>query len=237
MSQRVIKRYGHLTNVDFNDWIVKCKNKQRFYRASCFKCGSDRGHVEPRKFEKLCLSCTKTKHPLDIKNVDYEDFIKEKNKPIKYKMSCFICGADKGYKPIAYWNRRCVDCSNSYISKIKTKLSPQHRKVRHSFSVCLSARLNKRSSNKAGQSTFDILGYSFNDLIVHLESKFEPWMNWDNYGIYDSNRKTWHIDHVVPDSSFSYSSTLDEDFKKSWALTNLRPFEAMANILKSNKVS
>jgi len=47
-----------------------------------------------------------------------------------------------------------------------------------------------------------ILGCSFNDFKEHIESKFESWMNWDNYGnpkdgIFEPN-KTWDYDHIVP---------------------------------------
>jgi len=35
--------------------------------------------------------------------------------------------------------------------------------------------------------TEELLGCSFEELKQHLESKFEPWMNWDNRGLYMVN--------------------------------------------------
>lgn len=61
--------------------------------------------------------------------------------------------------------------------------------------------------------------------------------NWDNYGKYDSTRKTWQIDHIIPQSKLRFSSFNDENFKKLWALNNLRPLETVANIKKGNKVA
>lgn len=61
------------------------------------------------------------------------------------------------------------------------------------------------------------------------QSNFEPWMNWDNYG-------KWEIDHIIPDSSFNYSSVYDDAFKKSWTLENLQPLEKSANASKGAKI-
>jgi len=77
------------------------------------------------------------------------------------------------------------------------------------------------------------------DLKKHLESQFEEWMNWDNYGVYrvdgwddnDSTTWTWQIDHIIPHSSFKYSSMEDEEFKKCWDLSNLRPYSSKQNII------
>ena len=81
---------------------------------------------------------------------------------------------------------------------------------------------------KAGRSWEKLVGYSVEDLIKHLENKFELWMTWDNYG-------KWHIDHIRPQSLFNYKNTEDEQFKQCWALENLQPLEAIANMKKGNK--
>lgn len=43
-------------------------------------------------------------------------------------------------------------------------------------------------------SALEMLGYSADDLKMHLESLFTDDMTWDNYG--------WHIDHIKPLSHF-----------------------------------
>lgn len=96
---------------------------------------------------------------------------------------------------------------------------------------------------KQGNKTFDILGYTPNQLISHLESLFEPWMNWNNWGIYnpdtwndeDSSTWTWQIDHIKPISSFDISDFQDPLLRVCWSLDNLRPLSAKENLLKSNK--
>lgn len=69
---------------------------------------------------------------------------------------------------------------------------------------------------KGGRSWQELVGYTLDELMLHLERQFSHGMSW-------SNRDEWHIDHIVPVASFNFSSEHDEDFKACWALTNLRP--------------
>lgn len=79
------------------------------------------------------------------------------------------------------------------------------------------------STTKAGRRTFDLLGYTPDQLRAHLERQFLPGMTWDNYG------RDWHIDHRLPLSMFSYETPDDPDFCVAWAITNLQPLWAEAN--------
>lgn len=73
-------------------------------------------------------------------------------------------------------------------------------------------------------------------LKAHLESLFEPWMNWENYGNPKNSDRTWHIDHIIPQSKLLFISLEDENFKKCWALENLRPLCAKENQRKGNRI-
>lgn len=88
----------------------------------------------------------------------------------------------------------------------------------------------KRGS-KCGRSTFDLLGYTVEELKSHLEKQFQPGMSWENY-----NRHGWHIDHKIPLSAHNYETPDDEDFKRAWALSNLQPLWAKENLSKSDKL-
>ncbi|MGI0058151.1 MAG: hypothetical protein ACREBJ_00145 [Nitrosotalea sp.] len=85
----------------------------------------------------------------------------------------------------------------------------------------------------------DYLPYSFDELKGHLERQFEPWMNWNNRGKYDvktwndndSSTWVWQLDHIIPHSTFPYTSMQEQTFKNCWALTNLRPLSAKQNQL------
>jgi len=84
-------------------------------------------------------------------------------------------------------------------------------------------------SNKAGRGWESLVGYTLDDLMGHLGKQFDDKMTWNNYGPY------WHIDHRIPKSWFEYSSPQDLAFKECWALKNLQPKEAFANLGKGNR--
>jgi hypothetical protein len=84
-------------------------------------------------------------------------------------------------------------------------------------------------SGKGGKGWQDLVGYTKADLVRHLELQFLPGMNWDNYG-------DWHVDHIIPASSFNYQSPEDSDFLACWSLANLRPLWAKENRRKWDRV-
>ena len=74
------------------------------------------------------------------------------------------------------------------------------------------------------------VGYNRNDLKKHLESKFTDDMSWDNMD-------KWHIDHIVPKSSFHYfKNPYNQNFKDCWALSNLQPLWSKDNLSKGCKI-
>lgn len=82
---------------------------------------------------------------------------------------------------------------------------------------------------KSGR-TFDILGYTAEDLKFHIESKFKDGMTMGAL-----LRGEIHIDHIRPVASFDITSEYCEDFKKCWALDNLQPLWAFDNLSKGAK--
>lgn len=84
--------------------------------------------------------------------------------------------------------------------------------------------------SKSGRRTLELLDYTIDELMSHLESLFEAGMTWENYG-------EWHIDHIIPLSVHNYDTPDDIDFKKAWALSNLQPLWASDNMSKGAKLS
>jgi hypothetical protein len=78
---------------------------------------------------------------------------------------------------------------------------------------------------KAGRRWEGLVGYTLDELMTHLERQFPKGMSWQN-------RDRWHVDHVIPMSSFGFRSATDESFKACWALTNLRPLWKVENLRK-----
>lgn len=89
-----------------------------------------------------------------------------------------------------------------------------------------------RSAIKHGKNrarSFVLLGYSLQDLMRHLERQMLKGMTWDNYG-------EWHIDHIMPLSSFQIDSMDSPEIRHAWALSNLRPLWKSDNLSKADKV-
>lgn len=126
---------------------------------------------------------------------------------------------------------------NAYERLLRHK-NPTFRIKRNVKSI-LRADLKQRGIkfNNLKEALF-YLGYSFEELRAHLESQFETWMTWGNYGYYnakewDDNQPSswsWQIDHKNGRRNFEFTTVDSEEFKKCWCLENLRPFSAKRNI-------
>ena len=95
-------------------------------------------------------------------------------------------------------------------------------KLRYRISNNISVSFS-RNNNKKPNKTTKILGCSYEEFKTHIESLWESWMNWDNYGnpkdgIYEIN-KTWDLDHVIPISS----ATCEKDIIKLNHYSNFKP--------------
>ena len=81
----------------------------------------------------------------------------------------------------------------------------------------------KRKGFKKNSRSIEILGCSIEHFKEYIESKFEIWMTWDNYGnpkdgFYEIE-KTWDLDHIIP-----LRTAVDEnEIIKLNHFTNLQP--------------
>lgn len=192
--------------------------------------------------KKKCYTCQ------TIKEVDA--FCKDKNGIGGIKNNCRDCMANfrKQYyaKNKDKENRagkeykiknaiRCKELNKKWIKENPDKVKARKRRYylenmknpKFKIEINMARAINKRVKlDKHDKKLKDILGYSTEELMAHLESKFKPEMNWQNHGTY------WHIDHIRPKSWFKYSSVDDSEFKACWALSNLQPLEASLNCSK-----
>lgn len=108
------------------------------------------------------------------------------------------------------------------------RTSTPRGKLEASVRSGIYSRLSREAGRKGKARTFDLLGYTVEDLVNHLERQFTKGMSWFNYG-------EWHVDHIVPVSSFNYETFHDPEFRSAWALSNLRPLWGRDNYSKGAK--
>jgi len=129
----------------------------------------------------------------------------------------------------AKWREENKEHVNEYKRKYERERKandPKYRlgaNTRTALYTCLKeAKVDKY------RSTFELLGYSLDELMVHLEAKFTDGMTWDNYG-------EWHVDHMIPMALYDFISTECAEFKECWSLSNLQPLWGVDNLSKGSR--
>jgi hypothetical protein len=113
------------------------------------------------------------------------------------------------------------------IIRNRRKRDPGYR-LHCNISRVVALSLN---GDKGGRRWESLLGYTREQLVVHLERQFTKGMTWDNMG----GEHGWQLDHIIPRASFTFSTADDPEFKACWALTNLRPLWRVDNLTKREK--
>ncbi len=174
------------------------------------------------------------------KIIDSKDFAKNKRKNYmkKYYQENreILLERSKNYEKSDEQKKRDVQYALEWAKKNPNKVKyykygTAQKRIRTHVSKTFREKINKN-----GLGTCEImekyLGYTLQEFYNHLESLFEEGMSWDNYG---SGKGKWCIDHIIPESYFNYNSYEDYDFKKCWALDNLKPMWFEKNSSKGNK--
>jgi hypothetical protein len=116
------------------------------------------------------------------------------------------------------------------------KVGKYDPKLRIKNTIGSRIRKSLRNGGKGGRHWETVVGYTFEQLVKRLETKFYPnpdtgeAMSLKNYGLHG-----WHIDHIIPIKAFDIQSIHDESFKKCWSLDNLQPLWAQDNLKKAAK--
>jgi hypothetical protein len=105
-------------------------------------------------------------------------------------------------------------------------------KLKENIRVLIYCSLYHRNFSKKSK-TIEILGCSYEEFKIYMENKFEPWMTWENKGLYNGELNYgWDIDHIIPISS----AETEEDIIKLNHYTNLQPLCSYFNrYIKTNK--
>lgn len=162
---------------------------------------------------------------------------------------CSICNQDKliseYYKSYRHkdgyfkWCGKCHDertLNKAYNPKVKrTKeymiayKEKQNNNPSYKIKYLLRSNLNSRLTNISKlYRTLEYVGCSLEFFKKWIEYNFDEKMSWEN------RKNFWHIDHIMPCSSYDLSK--QEEIHKCYNWTNLRPLNKTENILKSDTI-
>jgi len=187
------------------------KDKQKEYRDS---------RKEKKSLEdKLWYSSNK-----ELKGIRNKEYYKKKSDNIKKRSSEYY--SNNRESKLEYqkeYQRNNKEKRNIQLLE-RSKNDPLYR-LRVNIRNLINNSFYNIGYPKNGR-TEEILGCSFEELKDYLESKFEPWMTWENRGIYDGGFNSgWDIDHIIPVSSAEYI----EDVVKLNHYKNIQPLCSKIN--------
>jgi hypothetical protein len=198
------------------------------------------GHIEERKeYDKQYRS----DHLEEIKERDkqYRSDHKEEKRESDRQYSLDHKEERRAYSKL--YNSSHKEETNNR-QKRRRKSDPMF-KIMQNASNAVNAMLKQNGGSKQGKSSRKYLPFTKDQLEAHLEVLFSHpdnldengnvWMTLKNQGRYDPNHRTWHLDHIDPKSKFKCKNMEEESFKECWALSNLRPLEAIKNLKKGNR--
>lgn len=195
----------------------------------------------------------KNKEKLRIKNKIYKELNKDKIN--EYNKNYKKLNKERDIKKKAQYDKNYRDKNKEILAEKKKKYAENNKdKIRVRYRIWVNNKLKNdnvfklkcnirslirsslyRKNHRKYTKTQDILGCTFEEFKQHLESKFEPWMNWENYGLYNGElNHGWDIDHYTPLSSvISY-----DDIILLNHYTNLQPLCSYTNrYIKKNSIT
>jgi hypothetical protein len=150
----------------------------------------------------------KYKYPFKPRNLTEEQKLKKKS-------------YGKEYKQI---HKDRYRINHRIYKKLKKETDPVFR-LKERCRGIISNSIRRNGYTKKSR-THQILGCSYEDFKTHIESQFQDWMNWDNYGLYNGQLNYgWDIDHIVPCAS----AITEEELLKLNHYTNLKPLCSKVN--------
>jgi len=154
------------------------------------------------KLQSACKQCDKERRE---KN-------KEKNK--EYQRVYYKKNKNKIRKQGSEWKRKKRENDTAY--KLNSNMG-------HAINMSLKGM-------KKGEHWETLAGYTYEELVIHLESLFTEGMSWENYG-----KGGWEVDHIIAASKWNITSTECQEFRDCWSLDNLQPLWELRNTEKGTK--
>jgi hypothetical protein len=153
-----------------------------------------------------------------------------KNLPKEKKIEYHIKNREKRLLQQKIYDKNNRDKRREYYRKWEREklLNDPVFKIRKYLSARLNSAMKNQKTSKKNKSILELCGISIELVAKHLELQFKEGMSWNNHG-------EWHIDHIIPVSSFNLLDP--EEVKRACHYTNLQPLWAYDNLSKGNRAT
>jgi hypothetical protein len=213
--------------------FYKCSSSKDGHRSNCITCCKQWKIDNKEKINDYLVSnkerLSKNRSERYQLNKDFfilksSNYYKNNREEIKLKSNLYY--ENNKESKLEYqkeYQKNNKDKRNTYLSERRLN-DPLFRLITNVRNLIYNSfYYNGYSKNS---KTEELLGCSFEELKEYLESKFEPWMNWDNRGLYSGEfNYGWDIDHVIPLSSVNK----EDEIIKLNHYTNLQPLCSKIN--------
>lgn len=207
------------------------KNSKDGYHNQCLICIKEKDRIYYEKNKKYILEKCKEYRSITPKK-DRSSYIKNyrdnnKDRLKEYRKNYYENNKDKENEYSRNYRLDNKEYFREYDNLYKKNRMVEDImfKIGRNTRSLISTSL-KRCGYRKNSKTQDILGCSFDEFKVYLESKFESWMTWDNKGLYNGEfNYGWDVDHIIPLSS----AQTEQDVIKLNHYTNLQPLCSKVN--------
>lgn len=210
-----------------------CKTIQEFYKNAiwCKSCTKEKSRKWHYKNKQRSLEYAKQwalANPGKILATKRKYRESHRDEAHEYQKKRRTENPERERKRKSEWNHKNQDRVRALARIVQAKeRSTPRGMLNHRMSVSIRETLKGTKNGKKWQ---ELAGYTLEELKKHFEKQFIFGMSWENMGI-------WHIDHVIPIAAFNFTKPDDIDFKRCWAIKNLRPLWREDNAIKHNKLS
>jgi len=199
----------------------------------CNKCNEDKplddfykNKSKKSGYQTFCKDCTKSSTKVYRKN--NKEYFKNYGTKYREQNLQYFIEYNKEYRKNneKYKNQKAAYAKNRRKTDPMFKLQGNLRNR-----IYIMFKFNDWKKNK---QTEEILGASYKEVKLHIESTFQEGMLWENHGRCkeDNCNEVWHIDHKIPLSS----AKTEDELIKLCHYTNLQALWGDENISKGDKL-
>lgn len=150
---------------------------------------------------------------------------------------CKYCDAVRLITDFRKNRKKCIFCERESDKKYYTKEYREKKKIYknnriktdpvYKFIICQRRRIYNCIKKKQ-KKTIQLLGCNSQEYFNWLQYNFNDSINFENHGTF------WHIDHVIPISTFNFENEDEQLLAFNWR--NTTPLSAKENSSKNNRL-